>query len=115
VVREQAGGVTDRFGGRREGRSSPIGFSTVEGISGGEETVTNQSRGHRRGSSGWGGCTQWCGAWGGVETVGGWLEWAIRGGSIRPERNDGGGVEEQPRAPARRSGELPASVRSSGW
>jgi hypothetical protein len=53
VVGEQAGGVTDRFGGRREGRSSPVGFSTVEGISGGEETVTNQSRGHRRGSSGW--------------------------------------------------------------
>jgi hypothetical protein len=45
--------------------------------------------------------------------VGGGLERAIRGGSVRPERNDSGGVEEQPRVSARRSRELPASVQSS--
>jgi hypothetical protein len=87
----------------------------VEGIGGGEETVASQSRGHRRGPSGWGGCTRWHSAWGGVEMVRGGLEWAVRGGSVRPERNDGGGEEEQPKAPASRSRELPASVRSSGW
>jgi hypothetical protein len=46
--------------------------------------------------------------------VGGGLERAIRGGSVRPERNGGGGAEELARAPARRSGELSTSVRSSG-
>jgi hypothetical protein len=57
---------------------------------------------------------QRCGAWGGVETVGGGLEWAVHGGSVRPERNDGGGAEKQLRASARSSGEFPVSVRSSG-
>jgi hypothetical protein len=46
--------------------------------------------------------------------VGGGLERAIRGGSVRPERNGGGGAEELARAPPRRSGELSTSVRSSG-
>jgi hypothetical protein len=41
VAGEQAGGVTDQVGGRREGRSSPKGFSTVEGIGGGEETAAS--------------------------------------------------------------------------
>jgi hypothetical protein len=41
------------------------------------------------------------------------LEQAIHGDSVRPRRNGGGGAEEQPRAPTRRSGELSASVRSS--
>jgi hypothetical protein len=112
---EQAGRVMDRFGGRREGRSSPGGFSMTEGIGSGEETVASRSRGHWRGLSGRGGCTRQRGAWGGVETIEGWLEWAVRDGSVRPERNGGGGAEEQPRAPVRRSGELPTSVRSSGW
>jgi hypothetical protein len=87
----------------------------VKQVDGGEETAASRSRGHRWGSSGWGGCTQRRGAWGGVETVGGGLERAVHGGLVRPERNGGGGAEEQPRAPARRSGELPTSVRSSGW
>jgi hypothetical protein len=114
VAGEQAGGVTDRFGGRREGRSSSKGFSTTEGIGGEEETAASRSRGHRRGPSGWGGCTRRRGASGGVETIGGGLEWAIHGGSVRPERNNSGGAKEQPRAPTRRSGELPTSVQSSG-
>jgi hypothetical protein len=46
VAGEQAGGVTDRFGGRREGRSSPEDFSMVEGIGGGEEMAASRSRGH---------------------------------------------------------------------
>jgi hypothetical protein len=58
----------------------------------------------------------------GVDVLGGtvlgvgsrWLEWAVCGRSVRPERNGGGGAEEQPRAPARRSGELLTSVWSSG-
>jgi hypothetical protein len=107
VAGEQAGGVTDLFGGRREGRSSPEGFSMVEGIGGGEETVASRSRGHWWGPSGWEGCTQWHGAWGGVKTVGGALERAVRSGSVQPERNSGGGAEEQPRAPARRLGGAP--------
>jgi hypothetical protein len=111
---EQAGGVMGRFCGRREGRSSSGGFSASKGISGGEETATSRSRGHRRGPCGWGGCTRWCGAWGGVETVGGWLEQAVHGGSVRPERNGDGGAEEQSTASARRLGELLASVRISG-
>jgi hypothetical protein len=102
VAGEQADVVTDWFGGRREGRSSLEGFSTAEGIGGGEEMVASQSRGHRRGPSGRGGCTRQRDAWGGVKTVGGWLEWAVRGSSIRLERNGGGGVEEEPRAPTRR-------------
>jgi hypothetical protein len=115
VAGEQAGGVMDQFGGRREGRSSPEGFSTTEGISGGEEMSASRSRGHWQGLSGRGGCTRWRGAWGGVETVEGWLERAVHGGSVWPERNGGGGAEEQPRVLARRSGELPASVWSLGW
>jgi hypothetical protein len=51
-----------------------------------------------RGLSGRGGCTRRRGAWGGVKTVRGWLEQAVRGGSIQSERNGGGGAEEQPRA-----------------
>jgi hypothetical protein len=98
VAGEQASGVTDRFGGQREGRSSPEGFFVVEGIGGREETAASQSRGHRRGLSGRGGCTRRRGAWGGIKTVRGWLEQAVRGGSIQSERNGGGGAEEQPRA-----------------
>jgi hypothetical protein len=114
VAGEQASGVADRFGGQREGRSSLESFSTVERISGGEETVASRSRGHRRGPSGWGGCTQRRGARGGVKTVGGRLEWIVLGGLVQLERNGGGGAEEQPRAPARRSGEFLASVQRSG-
>jgi hypothetical protein len=62
---EQDSGVMDRFGGRREGRSSPVGFSTAEGIGGGEEMAASRSRGHRWGPSSWGGCTLRRGAWGG--------------------------------------------------
>jgi hypothetical protein len=42
-----------------------------------------------------------------VETVGGGLERAVRGGSVRPESNGGGGAVEQ-----LRSGELPMSMWS---
>jgi hypothetical protein len=94
VAGEQASRVTDRFGGQREGRSSSEGFFVAEGIGSGEETTARWSRGHQRGLSSWGECTRRCGAWGGVETVGGWLERAVRGGLVRPERNDSGGVEE---------------------
>jgi hypothetical protein len=52
VAEEQVGGVMDRFGNQREGRSSPEGFSVAEGIGGGEETAASRSRGHRRGPSG---------------------------------------------------------------
>jgi hypothetical protein len=90
-------------------------LTAVKQVGGGEETAASRSRGHRRGLSGWGGCTRRCGAWGGVETIGGGLEQVVRGGSVQPERNCSGGAEEQPRARARRSGELPASVQSSGW
>jgi hypothetical protein len=114
VAGEQAGRVTNRFGSRRDGRSSLEGFSAAEGISGGEEMAASWSKGHRRGPSGQGGCTRQRGAWGGVEMVGGWLEQDVRGGSIRPERNSGGVAEEQTRALARRSEQLPTSVRSSG-
>jgi hypothetical protein len=114
VAGEQAGEVMDRFGGRREGRSSLEGFSVAEGIGDGEEMAARGSRGHRRGPSGRGGCTWRCDAWGAIETVEGWLEQAVCGGSVWLERNDGGGAEEQPTTPVRRSGELPASVRSSG-
>jgi hypothetical protein len=38
----------------------------------------------------------------------------FHGGANRAEGSDDGGVEEQPRASARRSRELPVSVRSSG-
>jgi hypothetical protein len=41
VAGEQAGGVTDQVGGRREGRSSPEGFSMAEGIGSGEEMATS--------------------------------------------------------------------------
>jgi hypothetical protein len=91
------------------------GLMVVKQVGGGEETVASQSRGHRQGSRGWGGSTRRRSAWGGVEMVGGWLERAVRGGSIQPKRNGGSGVEEQPRAPARRSRELSALVRRSGW
>jgi hypothetical protein len=74
VAGEQAGRVADWISVRREGRGSPEGFSTVEGISGGERTIASQSRGHRRGPSDWGGSTWWHGAWDGVEMVGGGLE-----------------------------------------
>jgi hypothetical protein len=94
VAGEQASGVTDRFGGQREGTSSSEGFFAAKGIGGWEETTASWSRGHQRGLSGWGECTRRYGAWGGVETVGGWLEWAVRSGLVRPERNDSGGVEE---------------------
>jgi hypothetical protein len=115
VAGQQAGGVRDRFGGQREGRGSPEGFSAVEGIGGGEATAPSQSRGHRWGPSDWGGSTQRHGAWGGVDTVEGGLERAVHDGSVWPEKNSGGGAKEQPRAPVRRSWELPASVRSSRW
>jgi hypothetical protein len=36
-------------------------------------------------------------------------------GANRAVGSDGGGAEEQPRAPARRSRELPTLVRSLGW
>jgi hypothetical protein len=52
VADEHTGRVTDRFGGRREGWSSPEGFFVVEGIDDGEETAASRSRGHRQGLSG---------------------------------------------------------------
>jgi hypothetical protein len=91
------------------------GLTAAKQVGGGEEMAASRSRGHWRGPSGWGGCTRRHGACGGVKTFGGGLERAVHGGSVRPSRNSGGEAEEQPRAPARRSGELPASVRSSGW
>jgi hypothetical protein len=39
----------------------------------------------------------------------------FHGDTNRVAGSDGGGAEEQPRAPARGSRELPVSVRSSGW
>jgi hypothetical protein len=42
-----------------------------------------------------------------------WSE-GFDGSANRTAGSDGGGAEEQPRAPVRRSRELPASVRSSG-
>jgi hypothetical protein len=94
VAREQAVGVADLYDGRREGRGSPKGFSVAEGIDGREKMAASQSRGHRRGLSGWGRSTRWHGTWGGAETVRGGLERAVRYGSVRPERNSGGGAEE---------------------
>jgi hypothetical protein len=66
----------------------------VKQVGGGEETAVSRSRGHRWGPSGWGGSTRRRGAWGGVEMVGGGLERAVQGGSVRSEWNDGGGAEE---------------------
>jgi hypothetical protein len=93
VAGDKAGGVTDRFGSRREGGASPEGFSMAEGIGGRENMVASRSGGHRRGTSGWGGSTRWHYAWGGVETVEGGLEWAVPGGSGRPEWNGGGSLD----------------------
>jgi hypothetical protein len=45
--------------------------------------------------------------------VSGGLERAVCSGSVRPEGNGGAGAEEQPRAPAKRSGEVLASVQRS--
>jgi hypothetical protein len=90
--------VADRIGGCREGRGSPEGFSTMGGISEEERTSASQSRDHRRGLSGWGGSTRQRSAWGGVETVGGGLEWDVHGGLGRPERKDGGSPDT--RSPA---------------
>jgi hypothetical protein len=81
VAGEQASRVVDQIGGRREWRGSPEGFSAMEGIGDGERMVASRSRGHQRGQSSWGVSTQRRDAWGGVETVGGGLEQAIRGGS----------------------------------
>jgi hypothetical protein len=55
--------VVERGGG------SPEGLPAVEGIGDGVRTSASQSKGHRWGPSGWGGSTQRCGAWGGVEAV----------------------------------------------
>jgi hypothetical protein len=66
----------------------------VKQVGGGEETAASRSRGHWRGLSGWGGSTRRRGAWGEVKMVGGRLERAVRSGSVRPERNDGGGAAE---------------------
>jgi hypothetical protein len=82
VAVEQAGRVVDLIGGRREGRGSPKGFSAVEGIDGGDRTLTSWSRGHQRGPSGWGGSTQRRNALGGVEKVREGLERAVHGGSV---------------------------------
>jgi hypothetical protein len=105
----------DQFCGRREGSCSPEGSSMAKGIGSMEEMAASRSRGSPAGPSSQGGCTRRRGTWGGVETVRGWLEWAVCGGSVRSERKGGRGAEEQSRAPARRSGELLASVRRSGW
>jgi hypothetical protein len=72
------------------------GLTAAKRVGGGEETAASQSRGYRRGSSGWGGSTRRHGAWGEVKMVGGGLERAVRGGSVRLERNDDGGAKEQP-------------------
>jgi hypothetical protein len=82
VAGEQADGVPNWFGSRREGRSSPKGFSMMEGFGGGEEMATSRSRGHRQSLRGQGGCTRRRGAWDGVETVRGGLEQAVRSGSV---------------------------------
>jgi hypothetical protein len=101
--------------GHRQWRGSPWGgLTAVKQVGGGEEMAASRSRGHWRDPSGGGGSTRRRGAWGGVEMVGGGLEQAVHGGSVRSERNDNGGSEEQLRAPARRSWELPTLVRSSG-
>jgi hypothetical protein len=113
-ARELALEVRVPIWGIGSGEAHRGGLTVVKQVGSGEEMVANQSRGHQWGPSGWGGCTWWCGAWGGIEMVGGGLEHAVCGGLVWPERNNGGGVEEQPRASARRSGELPVSVRSSG-
>jgi hypothetical protein len=79
------------IGGRGAHRG---GLTVAQQVDGGEETAASRSRGHRWGPSGWGGCTQRRGAWGGVEMVGGGLQRAVHGGLVRPERNGGGGAEE---------------------
>jgi hypothetical protein len=79
----------------------------VKQVDGGEEMAASRSRGHRRGPSNWGGSTRRGDAQGGVETVGGGMERAVHGGSVRTERNGGGGAEEQPRAAEVVGGEAP--------
>jgi hypothetical protein len=69
VAGEQADGVTNWFGGQKEGRGSPEGFSVAEGINDREKTMASQSRGHWRGLSSLGGSTQRRGTWGGVEVT----------------------------------------------
>jgi hypothetical protein len=70
------------------------GLTTAKQVGGGEETPASRGRGHWWGLSGWGGSTRWRGAWGGVEMVGEGLERVVCGGSVRPERNGGGGAAE---------------------
>jgi hypothetical protein len=59
-------------------------------------------------------------AYGVTDRFGSWREGrahrsrGFHGGTNRVVGSDGGGVEEQMRAPTRRSRELPTSVRSSG-
>jgi hypothetical protein len=95
VTGEQADRVADQIGGQREGRVSPDGFSTVEGIGGGERMAASRSRGHRRGPSGLGGSTRWRNAWGRVETVRGGLERAVRGGSAMASTTVFGAAQER--------------------
>jgi hypothetical protein len=71
----------DRIGGQIEGRGLLEGFSAAEGNGGGEKTTASQSRGHRWGPSSWGGSTRRRDAWGGVEMIGGGLEWVVHGSS----------------------------------
>jgi hypothetical protein len=71
------------------------GLSAVEGISGGGRTLASQSRGHRRGPSGWGGSTQCCDAWGGVKAVGEEPERVVRGGSATPSMVVFGAAQER--------------------
>jgi hypothetical protein len=113
-ARELALEVRVQIWGIGSGGAHRGGLAAVKQVGGGEEMAASRSRGHWRDPSGGGGSTRRCGAWGGVEMVGGGLEQAICGGSVRLERNDSGGSEEQMRAPARRSWELPTLVRSSG-
>jgi hypothetical protein len=87
----------------------------MEGINGGEKTAASQSRGHRRGPSGWGGCTRQRGTWGGVETIGGGLQQAVRGGSRRSEWNGSGSPNMGSPASACGPQRFRAPVRSSGW
>jgi hypothetical protein len=78
VAGEQVGRVADRIGGGRE-RGGGAHQNACPRLRG--RTSASQSRGHRRGLSGWGGSTRWRDAWGGVEAVGEGPRWAVRGGS----------------------------------
>jgi hypothetical protein len=77
--------------------------------------AASRSRGHRRGPSSWGGSTRRRSAWGGVETVEGGLERAIRGGLGQLERNSGGSSNTGSLASACGPLRFRAPVGTSWW